>query len=605
MKRGLKMQKTTEQFALTIFILMSLVLPSYGFGNASMSLPSPEQPTITSEMTSLTIPVRQQQDGKIVKVPLFSEKYADLPVAMIEGEPITVKDFSLRIASMHDNMSGSDAPKKQNFSDLLDRMIAVKLVKQEALNIGFDRTPEVETQVKNFALKSMIQELLAKQITNIQVPDEEVEELYQQMALEAKLLTYQFTEEADAKAVLEKTQNGGDFKQLADDAVQAGKAQGGEEPEFARLNDLFPSVAKAVFDMEPGSISEVFKGPNGYLLFRLEERQTYEDPEVRLAATNRLLQQKSKEKQYDYLQSLIDKYASYDEEVKESLDFTKIAYENPGIKGTEVFPPLVRDKRPLATFTADDQTVNITVAEIAEKVKATMYHGLDREIDGPTLDDTKEDAIWNESVAIAGRLEAQAQGVDQLPEFKDKIDKFEEKLLFETFMAKAVAPGIKVPEDEAKAYYYNHLEDYSSPLMLKLKSLAFTNREAALDAFKKLQAGSDFKWVSANSTNQADPDNKDLLNFGDKLLAASALPHDLSHEVATAQPGDVFFYEGENNIFYTLVADSVFASEAKTYQEVRQEVGKIVYARLINEALADWVSKLKDAYETQMFLVEE
>lgn len=396
MKKGMKMQKIVQQLVFVIFVLMAPVFPAFGFGNTATSAPAPEQPTVTAEMTALTIPVRQQETGEIIQVPLFSEKYAELPVATIEGEPITVKDFSLQIARMHGGMENQDKPKGQNFSSVLDRLISIKLVKQEALNIGFDRTPEVESQVKNYALKTMILMLIDKQLTDIQVPDEEVDERYQQMAVEAKLLTYQFAEEADAKAILEESRNGGDFKQLADEAVKTGKAEGGEEPEFTHLNDLFPSVAKAVYNMEPGSISDVFKGEKGYLLFRLEARRVYEDSEVRKTAANQLRQEKAKMMQYKYLQSLVDKYVSYDEDAKSALNFSKIAEENPGIKGTEVFPPLSRDKRPLATFTADNETAQITVAEIADKVKSTMYHGLDWAIEGAKLDSEKDKAIWSD-----------------------------------------------------------------------------------------------------------------------------------------------------------------------------------------------------------------
>ena len=85
-------------------------------------------------------------------------------------------------------------------------------------------------------------------------------------------------------------------------------------------------------------------------------------------------------------------------------------------------------------------------------------------------------------VAIAGKMEAQALGIDQTPEFLEALRAFEEQVLFDTFMAKAVLPGVKVPEDDVKKYYYNHLEDYSSPLMLKMKSLVFSDEKPAREA---------------------------------------------------------------------------------------------------------------------------
>lgn len=604
------MNKTTKrniysQLLLAASLLLITTVPVFGFGGGMMPTTEPVEPVVSGEMSALTVAVRPTAGGDPLQVSLFSEEYAQLPVAMVNDEPITLKEFSLELAGMHNNMGQESAQAEQNFKKLLDRLISIKLVKQEALNIGFDRSPEVRNQVKTYALKIMIQQLLAEQVNDIQVPEEEVEELYQQMAIEAKLRTYSFTEKSDAEAIQTALQTGGDFKVLADKAVADGKAQGGEEPEFAHLNDLFPAVAKAVYALELGGVSEIFKAEKGHLMFQLEERRVYEDPEIRLAAANRLIQQKSKKMQFEYLESLVDKYSTFDEEVEAALDFVTIAAENPDITGTEVFSNLSNDKRPLATISDGKETIFIQVNTIADKVKSTMYHGLDRTIDGASLYNEKELAIWNALVAATGRLEAQAQGIDKTPAYVDKVASFEERVLFDTFMAKAVIPEVTVPEDDTKAYYYNHLEDYSSPLMLKMKSLVYTKEAAAQDAFKKLKAGSDFKWVSANSIDLADPDNKDLLNLGGSLLAASALPEKLRKQVGTAKTGDVFLYDGPDNLFYTLVVEQAFESKAKTYQEVRQEVGKIVYGQKINEALEAWVDKLKEVYETEVFIVQD
>lgn len=588
--------------ALTFFA----VAPAFGFGGGGgFTTTDAAAPVVTGEMKELTIKVRQAESNEILQVPLFSEKYAKLAVATVEGDPITLEDFALELATMHNSMTESETPSSQNFNKMLERLISIKLIKQEALNIGFDRTPSVQNQVEVFALKTMIQQLLAGQLADLQVSEEEVEELYQQMAIEVKLLTYRFFDQADAEALLEDYRAGGDFKDLADKMVAKIKAEGGEDPEYARLNDLFPAVAKAVYTMENGDVSEAFKAEKGYLLFRLEDRRVYEDQDIRLTAANRLIQKQSREKQLDYLKSLEDKYATFHADGEAALDFAKIAEADAEAKGTEIFSRLSTDQRSVVTLSNGQETVEITVAELAKKLESSMYHGMDRTIDHEQLDNQKELAIWNKLIAIAGKMEAQAQGIDKSEVYLEKVQEFEDRVLFDTFMAKAVVPSVTVPEDDVKKYYYNHLEDYSSPLMLKMKSLVFTDRENAQDALKKLQAGSDFKWVSANITGLADADDKDLLNLGGSLLSVNALPHDLQHKVTGAKQGDLFFYADPGNLYYTLLVDSAFPPKAKTYQEVRQEVGKIIYAQKINEALADWVAKLKEVYETEIFIVQD
>ncbi|MDH3868835.1 MAG: peptidyl-prolyl cis-trans isomerase [Desulfuromonadales bacterium] len=586
----------------TLVIVSSL--PAYGFGGGSMSTNEQEKPILSEEIKELTIPVRQEGSMEVIQIPMFSEAYAQTPVAIVNEEPITMKEFMVEVATLHNAMGDSETPASRSFTKLLDRLITIKLVKQEALNIGFDQTPSVQKQVEEFALKTLIKQLLARQIAGLQPDEETVETLYRQMALEVKTVTYRFHQQHDAEALLSDLRAGGDFIELADKMVAGDKAQGGGESEYQKLNDLLPNVARAVFDMELGEVSEVFKGTNDFLVFRLEERRVYEDPEVRLAAQQMALQQKADKVQREYLGELIDKYATFNDDAMALVDFEKIAAENPDASRTEVLDRIKNEQRSLVTITNGKETLLITVSDVAGALKAEMYHGVDSKINASQMNNQKVGFLQNKLTAVTGKMEAEAQKIHLSAEYLEKIEKFEERVLFDTFLAKAVVPGLVVKEEDVRRYYYNHLEDYASPLMLKMKSLAFTSKESAQDALKKLQAGSDFKWVSANMTGLADAEDPKVLNLGDHLLAVTALPDDLQHELNGARQGDMYVYSGPDNLFYTLVVDTAFPPEAQTYEEVRQEIGKIVYGKVINEALEEWVVKLKEAYETEIFLVQ-
>ncbi len=598
------MQKILVQLVTVLAVFLVSIAPVFGFGGGGIATVESGDTVATTEMKVLTIAIRIEGSDDVQQIPLFSERYEQIPVATVNEDPITLKEFAIELATMHSSMDDSEMRGGQSFNKMLERLITIKLVKQEALNIGFDRTPVVRTQIENFALETMVKQLLADQLKGLQVDAAEVEERYQKMAVEAKLLTYRVFDQADAETLLADSESGSDFKRLADKLVTA-KAEGGEDAEYAPLQDLFPAVAKAVFTMQKGDVGEIYKDEKGYMLFRLEDKRVYEDPEIRRVAANQLLQQQSKKKQREYLESLIDKYATFDQEAEEALNFAKIMESNPEAKGTEVLAPMRKDKRPLVTITNGQETVVLTVAEIAKKLEASLYHGADKVIDPEKLNREKGTVIWNKLVAVTGRMEAQAQGIDKSAAYLEKVRKFEERVLFDTFIAKAVMPEVKVPEEDVKKYYLNHLEDYSSPLMLTMKSLVFNKEKAAQEAFKKLRASSDFKWVSANSTGLADPDNKDILNFSGTLLAITALPEDLQKQLLQARTGDLVLYSGPGGLYYNLQVETVFPPKAKSYQAVRQEVGRIIYAQKINEALADWVGKLKEVYETKVFIVQD
>ena len=585
------------------FILFSAVAAN-ATGGANMVDAVPTAPA--EEVKELTIALRLPSSAKVEQVPLFSEKYRQTPVAMVNGDPITLEEFAEQLVAMHSDMDQPGTQEKKNFSALLDRMIGIKLVVQEAVNIGLDKTSATQTQMEDFALTTLIKQLVGRQLQNLKPDQEKVEEIYRQMALEAKLTSFKFQNQADAQALLDQYKAGGDFTQLGRSMVKSGKAEGGDKSEeYIKLKDLLPNVAQTVFTMEVGKVSEIFKTDKGFQLFKLEDRRRYEDPEARSQAEQMVLQQQAGEKQAKYLKELEDKYVTMDKEAEEFLDFEKIMQEKPGAKASEVFAKLRNEQRPLATIKNTGKTTVITVAEIVKDLEATFFHGTEQPI-APKEMNAKKDAILRDKLLkIIGPLEAKLLGIDQSKEYLAAVKKFREELLFDTFMSKVVLPTVKVTQEEARQYYNENIGDYSTPLMLKMKSLAFIDEKNAQDALKKLKAGSDFKWVSSNVKGLATEDDKRMLNFGGTLLAVTALPDDLQKTVGNARSGDIFLYKDPGNLFYVLTVETAFPPQAKSYEEAQNEAAKAVYGRKINQSLTDYENKLKEVYETEIFLVNE
>ena len=594
--------------SISLLVVVSFLSTTFAwsFGTSRASDVKPSQDEITEGMKALTLSVRSADSDHIRKVELFSPESQSLPVANVNGEVITVGTLAAELASMHNSMAGDKNPESRSFESIIDRLITIKLVKQEALNIGFDRTKIFQQQMEEFALVTKIQQLLARQVADLQVDVEKVDKLYEQMAIEARTLTYKFNVRNDAEALLKKVSAGEDFKAVAELMISENKAEGGKDGQtYNRLNDLFPDVAKAVFDMEIGSVSEIFTADDGFLVFRLEDRRIFEDPEIRRIAFQRVFEQESTTVQREYLNSLIDTYAEFNDDSIKELDFARFSETKPGITNAEVFDLLRNDQTVLVNITNGVEEITITVANIIEEIEAGLFHGTDKELDANALNNQRIAIMKNKLTRTVGRFEAEKQKIDESPAYIELIEKQKEQLLFDAFMSKAVIPEIRVLENEAKEYYYNHLEDYSSPLMLKMKSLVFTKSADAKEAYQQLRKGSDFQWVSANATALATAEREGLLIFDKTLLAQNSLPDDLQHKVTGAKSGDIFLYSGPADLEYILIVEQAFPPEAKSYQQVRQDVGKIIYSRKINKALDDYVSKLKEVYPTEIYLVRD
>ena len=46
-----------------------------------------------------------------------------------------------------------------------------------------------------------------------------------------------------------------------------------------------------------------------------------------------------------------------------------------------------------------------------------------------------------------------------------------------------------------KAYYHEHIKEYTMPEMMKIKSLVFAKREDGEDNIEKLRKGTEFQWI--------------------------------------------------------------------------------------------------------------
>ena len=86
-------------------------------------------------------------------------------------------------------------------------------------------------------------------------------------------------------------------------------------------------------------------------------------------------------------------------------------------------------------------------------------------------------------------------------------------------------------------------------------------------------------------------------------FSLSSLPQNLQQRAAEAKHGDTLVYSEPNNFYYVLYFEDVFSPEPKPYEQVRKELLNIIYRERVKKSLDEWVEKLKEAYETKIFLV--
>lgn len=585
-----------KSIPLAIAVLALLSLPRPGLAAGPDQEPAGAEGTATEESSGELLIV--------LEAPLLSPLFADTPVAVVDEEPITFSDLTQRIASIHAGREDQETSARKDYANLLERVITTKLIVQEARNIGLDELAGVQDQVDQFSTRLLAASLMEPKLDAVEADPEDVDELYRKMSREFLLTALSFTREEDALAFQREFKSDGDFTGLAARFIEAGRAEGEvDEQQYMKLQDLRPQIAQAAFELKVDSLSEIFTSEGGFLLFYLHDVRFHEDPAVREEARQAILEPLKKEKADEYIAFLIGEYSTIDRALLDEVDFEKqtTGYLWSREEHPVDFQKLLDDDRPLATVHGDEPFV-VTVGDVAAAVKERRFHGVEEAAKQGKLNQQKWPVVKDILFRRIVQMEAARQGKDQTQEYLDAVDEFTSALLFETFVKKIIAPDVEITEEEMRGYYSEHIDDFSSPTMLRMNGLAFNTLPDAEKALMKLRRGADFKWVSANSPGQVDKQAERTLVIDNSLLSLTALPEDLRKSAEGARQGDSLLYSSPEDHHYVITVEKVFPARPQPYDAARPSIAEALFQEKMRALIDDWSGKLRKAYETRIFV---
>ncbi len=526
-----------------------------------------------------------------VNIPLFSPLFSGFPLATVDDEPITVNDLATALAGAHEQMGEEKTAGKKNFSDMLNRLVNVKLIVAEAKNMGLGDLQDVKEMVDAYAKRTLIELVMDKHVKDAKPDKAEVERLYGELAREYRVTSVMVEKEADAKKIGEEIKAGKDFKAIVKEFVDKG-AKGGEDEKYVKKADLLPEIAGAVAGMKTGQVSPAIKIESGFVFIRIEDSRLpeKEDAKEMEKAEAEALHLKKRSALTDFKKKLVKQNVKINAPLFKSLDFEA---KKPG------FDAMLKDKRVIATVKEEKP---ITVAELARGIQGKYYHGIAEGIESKTVNEKKL-LVFDELVhKRIFRREAIREGIDRSAEYKNMVKSYEDSILFGTFVEKVIVPEVKLKEEEVKAYYDSHIADYSYPEMIRINSIAFMKKENAEDAIEKLRKGTDFNWLLANAEGRAPKDAKDVLVFKGDLLITKDLPEGVRSSLSDAKPGDLRLYSGEN-YSYVLSIKDVVPAKPQPFDDVKKEAAKKVFDEKIAKSMDDWAKKLRQAYKVKIYAV--
>lgn len=529
----------------------------------------------------------------VAKLPIIGGREA---LASINGDPVTFEEFYAQLSVMH---QGVEAPgtkvARQRPWELLERLINIRLVLQEARNMGLDSLPEVKDLVATNRLETMRGILYRRRVQGITAADPaEVERIYKESIKQVRLSSILIEKEQDAKDLEAKVVAGGRFDTLASAMVSRGAAREDESGQYLPMDNLLPGVRQAVATMKVGDTSPLVRIGRSYSMMKLEDIRYPDDREKKEGAAKEALKQRQTAILKQYADDLKRQHTLVNDTVLKVVDYEA---KEPGLE------KLLADKRVVAEVKGEEP---VTVGEMTDALRKRFFHGADRAITERKINARKMEVLDEILSKRAVHREAKRLKLDETEEFKRKVQEYEEGVLFGTFVQRVIDPSFKIGEPDLRTYLAAHREEYMSPEMIRLDALVFSDRTRAEDALAKLGKGADFLWMRANAEGQADPQvQKDLIQFPGTVVVTSSLPAGVQRAVEGVRSGEYRFYGENKGPWYVLHAREVLPPAPQPFEEIRDEVAKKVFEDKRQEAVKEWAQKLRKAYEVTMFVTRE
>lgn len=521
------------------------------------------------------------------RLPVIEGKQA---VASVNGEPVTLDDLLLQIGALHAGVAETRT-RRPDPSVLLDRVIQARLILQEARRMGLDRQPEVEAKVEQLRVGLIKSRLVGDRLNHITEGDPAVvERLYRDAVREVTVDSLLFQKEQDAESFSAAIKKGGDFAALARKAMDDGVARGGAGPQAMKHAELQPAVAQSLAAMKPGQVGAPVRLPEGSTIVRLVDVRYPEDRKARRQAEQDALEARRQASLSEYTDGLRARYASVDRGVLQSLDFQA---RSPGLEG------LRKDERVVGRVKGG---APVRVKDLAAAVEAKYYHGVEGAIERKRVNEDLPQILDRILVERATLLEAKRLRIEHTEPFQAALKEKADGALFEFFVAKVINPGVKLDSAELKKHYDEHREDYTTPEMMRIESLAFLRYADAQAAIETIRKGGDLKWVRANAEGQAGRESfASLVQLNGDLVTVAALPAEMRKAVAGARAGDCRFSGEPGGPFYVLSIRQVVPAAPRPYDSVKGEIATGLFVIKRKAAVDDWAAKLRAASDVRIF----
>ncbi len=207
-------------------------------------------------------------------------------LARVNDRIITLDDFNETFGTLPEELKTAYLESPQGKIGFLYELVDRELLIEEALARKIDKDEKLLKLVEDFRDQVLYNEVLTLEVEKIKVMPNEVKDYYNSFKTEfvqpeeREVSVILLPTEPEARTVLIQLLEGGNFAALAKEKSTGPNKNNGGKMGFivkktpltpADKKTVFPKLEEVAFSLDTGGTSNIFKGPQGYYIIRLDK----------------------------------------------------------------------------------------------------------------------------------------------------------------------------------------------------------------------------------------------------------------------------------------------------------------------------------------------
>lgn len=179
------------------------------------------------------------------------------------------------------------------------------------------------------------------------------------------------------------------------------------------------------------------------------------------------------------------------------------------------------------------------------------------------------------------------------------LDEYKEELALTIKAKKLVEPRIEITEEEMKAYFDEHKDEFAQEQQVHARHILVDNENLAREIYEKLKKGEDFAELAKQySTDTATKDNGGDLGFFGK----GEMVEEFEKVAFSLKVGEISSPVKTEYGYHIIKVEEKKEAQEPNYENSKEKIKDILFDQKFQEEYYSWIQELYSQYEIENLL---